>query len=236
VRLLGRLSHRLRALRPVAEPGPRRDGRRQLDHRVTHFQQSGTGRIGAYYNLLRVAPGSGRDRFTPVDEQARPGWYGCRLAETGCGTGPGRADAVERAVGDPSIRFLDDVDDEEKAPLMHACRSYLLPTKPTRQFTETFGIAAAEKMLAGGLGPIITTDCGGIREATGGHCLEHAPGDVDGLRARLDQLGCMSVGERAVLSARARAFALQFDRADVFDALLDKVRTTATFPRAGVAV
>jgi putative alpha-1,2-mannosidase len=49
----------------------------------THFHQSGTGRIGAYYNLLRVVPGDGHHRYTPVDERARPGSYACRLAETG---------------------------------------------------------------------------------------------------------------------------------------------------------
>ncbi|MDY7105465.1 MAG: glycoside hydrolase family 92 protein [Actinomycetota bacterium] len=52
----------------------------------THFHQSGTGRIGSYYNHLRVAPErrgvahSGR-RLTLADEEASPGRYRCRLVE-----------------------------------------------------------------------------------------------------------------------------------------------------------
>jgi glycosyltransferase involved in cell wall biosynthesis len=143
-----------------------------------------------------------------------------------CGSGPGLPAAIERAAGDPHIRFLDDVDDDEKAELMHGCRAFLLPTKPTREFTETFGIAAAEKMLAGGPGPLLTTDCGGTREATGGHCLEHVPGDVRSLRDGLDRIVELSNAERRALSERARRHALQFDRAGVFEGLLAKVDET----------
>ena len=64
------------------------------------------------------------------------------------------------------IVFLDDVDDDEKSPLMAGCAAFVLPSKPRPEFVETFGIALVEKMLAGG-GPVITTDTGGIGEAVG---------------------------------------------------------------------
>jgi glycosyltransferase involved in cell wall biosynthesis len=143
-----------------------------------------------------------------------------------CGTGPGLPAARQRAGSDPHIRFFDDVDDDEKAELMHGCRAYALPTKPTREFTETFGIAAVEKMLAGGAGPLVTTDCGGTREATGGHCLEHVPGDVRSLRATLDRVAELSTAERRAMAQRARRYASRFDRSTVFSGLLAKVDET----------
>ena len=46
------------------------------------------------------------------------------------------------------IRFLDDVDDDEKPHLMAGCATFVLPSKPRPEFVETFGIALVEKMLA----------------------------------------------------------------------------------------
>ncbi len=52
----------------------------------THFQQSGTGAIGTYYNFLRITPFCGKieDTFSlqPIsEEQARPGYYSCVFGE-----------------------------------------------------------------------------------------------------------------------------------------------------------
>jgi predicted alpha-1,2-mannosidase len=53
-----------------------------------HFQQSGTGRIRMYYNYLSVMPlldglaDAGR-RDVLDDERAEPGWYACRLRNSG---------------------------------------------------------------------------------------------------------------------------------------------------------
>jgi len=54
----------------------------------THFQQSGTGGIGVFYNYLRVIPFTddfpGKEgRWDLRKESARPGYYACELAETG---------------------------------------------------------------------------------------------------------------------------------------------------------
>jgi putative alpha-1,2-mannosidase len=54
----------------------------------THFQQSGTGAIGSYYNYLRIAPLSGAfdqvgDRWLLEAETASPGYYAARLGGTG---------------------------------------------------------------------------------------------------------------------------------------------------------
>lgn len=137
-----------------------------------------------------------------------------------CGNGPEGDRLHQLADGDAHIDILHDVTDDEKPLLMHACHTYALPSKPRPEFTETFGIAVAEKMLAGGLGAVITTRTGGLPEATGGHCLEHDPGCIRGLREQLDRVAKMTEHERRELAERARLYAQQFDRANVLDKLV----------------
>ncbi|MFK4040747.1 glycosyltransferase [Nonomuraea wenchangensis] len=135
------------------------------------------------------------------------------------GTGPALAEVRALAAADDRVVFLDDVDDREKALLMHGCAAYALPTKPEPDFVETFGIALAEKMLAGG-GPIITTTTGGAPEAVGDTAVIVRPGDVPSLVAALDRVVLeLSAAERHDMEMRARARALRFDRAAVFDDL-----------------
>lgn len=55
---------------------------------VTHFHPSGTGAVGVYGNCIRVTPQCGErrcpgERWSLVEETARPGYYAARLAETG---------------------------------------------------------------------------------------------------------------------------------------------------------
>ncbi|MEM6823054.1 MAG: glycosyltransferase family 4 protein [Verrucomicrobiota bacterium] len=132
-----------------------------------------------------------------------------------CGTGPALESMKELAGADDSIIFYNDISDKEKGPLMNACYTYALPSKPHPEFVETFGIAIAEKMLAGGLGVVVTTRTGGIPEATGGNCLEHEAGDVEGLTQQLNVVSVMSESERAELASRAQNFALRFDKGQV---------------------
>lgn len=139
------------------------------------------------------------------------------------GTGPSLPEVRELAARlDPSgerIVFLDDVDDDEKPLLMRGCATYALPTKPEPDFVETFGIALAEKMLAGG-GPVITTITGGTGEAVGDTAVIVEAGDVGALTAALDRVVLeMSEHDRRSLEWRGRDFALQFDRTQVFDDL-----------------
>jgi len=136
-----------------------------------------------------------------------------------CGNGPANEDLKALAGDDPWIVIYNDVSDREKGALMHGCFAYTLPSKPCIEFVETFGIAIAEKMLAGGLGPVITTRTGGIPEATGGQCLEHEAGDVEGVTHQLNVAAAMSVGEREDLSRRAREYAMQFDKKQVLEKL-----------------
>ncbi|MWB98246.1 glycosyltransferase family 4 protein [Agromyces seonyuensis] len=133
-----------------------------------------------------------------------------------------RAQAAASPVAD-RIRFLDDVDDAEKPKLMAGCAVYALPTKPKPEFVETFGIALAEKMLAGG-GPVITTLAGGVGEAVGDHAMIVPVGDPDAIAAAIDEavLG-MPRAERERRAVAAREWALQFDRLNVFDRLFDGV-------------
>jgi glycogen(starch) synthase len=135
------------------------------------------------------------------------------------GTGPALEQARAMAADDDRIVFLTDVDDAEKPLLMRGCVAYALPTRPEPDFVETFGIALAEKMLAGG-GPVITTLTGGTGEAVDDAAVIVEPGDVHGLAAAVDRVVLdMTAGERADLERRARAHAMAFERAAVFDAM-----------------
>jgi glycogen synthase len=149
------------------------------------------------------------------------------------GTGPSLAEMQALAAGDDRVVFLTDVDDDEKPLLMRGCAAYALPTRPEPDFVETFGIALAEKMLAGG-GPVITTRTGGTGEAVGDTALIVEPGDVAGLAAALDHaVLTLSEPERRRMAIRARTRALTFDRTAVFDALFpddDLQRLVATIP------
>jgi glycosyltransferase involved in cell wall biosynthesis len=124
------------------------------------------------------------------------------------------------------IRFLDDVDDDEKPHLMAGCAAFVLPSKPRPEFVETFGIALVEKMLAGG-GPVITTDTGGIGEAVGDTAMIVPVGAPSSIAAALDLAVTMPDDEQIVMAERAREHALQFDRTHVFDRLLERL-TEAT--------
>ncbi|MFI7541570.1 glycosyltransferase [Actinoplanes sp. NPDC049599] len=139
------------------------------------------------------------------------------------GTGPALQHVRAMAAEDEQVIFLSDVDDTEKGLLMRGCAAYVLPTKPEPEFVETFGIALTEKMLAGG-GPIITTLTGGTGEAVGDTAIIVEPGDVVALAAAVDTAVLeMPAEERADRERRARAHALTFDRARVFDDLFRPV-------------
>jgi len=176
-------------------------------------------RDGYVMFLSRIAPAKGVDDLLEA-------WSGCSLRGRKklivCGNGPAKEEVRARAAELGDVLVFDNVSDEEKGALMHGCFAWCLPSKPRPEFVETFGIAVAEKMLAGGPGPVITTPIGGIPEASGGHCLEHPAGDVEALRARLDEVGAMSDAERAELSARAQGFARRFDREAILGALIDR--------------
>ena len=148
------------------------------------------------------------------------------------GSGPQAAALRSLAAASPEaarITFLDDVDDDEKAHLMAGCAAYVLPSKPRPEFVETFGIALAEKMLAGG-GPIITTDTGGIGEAVGDCALIVPVESPSAIAESLDRVLAMSPDERAGWETRARLHALQFDRGAVLDAILDRVARVLRVP------
>ena len=133
------------------------------------------------------------------------------------GTGPALEHVQAMAKEDDRVTFLTDVDDREKALLMRGCAAYVLPTKPEPDFVETFGIALAEKMLAGG-GPIITTLTGGTGEAVGDTAVIVEPGDVTALAEAVDSAVLdMPETERRDREQRGRAYAM--DRVRVFDDL-----------------
>ena len=167
--------------------------------------------------LSRIAPAKGVDDL--IDAYKSSELYGVKKLVI-CGNGPMKDEIKAMSAEDSKIRVLDDVSDEEKGIIMHGSFAYCLPSKPRPEFIETFGIAVAEKMLAGGLGPVITTRTGGIPEASGGHCLEHEAGNVDELRECLNRAWFMTEEERRELSDRAREFALNFDRTAILDNLV----------------
>ena len=120
------------------------------------------------------------------------------------------------------IDFLDDVGDAEKPYLMAACAAFVLPSKPRPEFVETFGIAIAEQMLSGG-GPVITTETGGIGEAAGGHAIIIPVDDPDAIARAIDEAVALPAEDDFARAERARAHALQFDRANVFDRMFARV-------------
>lgn len=141
------------------------------------------------------------------------------------GNGPEGAALRDRAVASPvadRIVFLDDVDDAEKPRLMAGCAAFALPSKPRSEFVETFGIALAETLLAGG-GPVITCPTGGIPEAVGGHALLVPPGAPAAIADAIDRAVTLPAEERARRAAAGRAHAMQFDRARVFEGLLGQL-------------
>ncbi len=177
----------------------------------------GLERDGYVMFLSRIAPAKGVDDLVAAYRQSE--LYGVKKLII-CGNGPMKEQIQEMSSEDPWIEILDNVADEEKGALMYGCYAWCLPSKPRPEFVETFGIAVAEKMLAGGLGPVITTSTGGIPEVSGGNCLEHLAGDIDSLRDCLNRVASMSDAERKALSERARRFAYQFDRRNVLTKLL----------------
>jgi len=171
--------------------------------------------------LSRVVPAKGVDDL--IDAYKRCAFYGQKKLVI-AGVGPAWDAMIARADGDKNILFFNDVSDAEKGYLMHACSAYVFPSKPRTEFTETFGIAVAEKMLAGGPGPVITTRTGGIPEATGHHCLEHEPGDVDDLVVKLNELAAISPNAKQKLVKDAQDFAMQFDGTTILTKLRAKAQ------------
>lgn len=188
-----------------------------------YLRGRGLRRDGYVLFLSRLASAKGVDDL--IDGFAAS-MAGNQLQLVIAGRGP-EADALRKYATTSSaadrITFLDDVGDEEKPHLMAGCAAYVLPSRPQPEFTETFGIALVEEMLAGG-GPVITTDTGGIPEAVGDTALVVPSGAPHAIAGALDQalLG-MDGHMRAIHRDRARRYAQQFDRAIVFDRLFAKV-------------
>lgn len=217
-RFTGQLERRV----GISYPAIDTDDYLALDQRPGHVDEvlaaRGLERDGYVMFLSRIAPAKGVDDLIEA-------WSSCSLRGSKklliCGNGPAREEIQAMAARFDDVEVLDDVSDREKGPLMNGCFAWCLPSKPRPEFTETFGIAVAEKMLAGGLGPVITTSTGGIPEASGGHCLVHAAGNVEALRACLDRVGTMTLTQRRHLATEARTFAMRFDRLNILGKLLE---------------
>jgi glycosyltransferase involved in cell wall biosynthesis len=192
-----------------------RDGERVLTRR---------GLVRGEYVLFlsRLAHAKGVDDLIAGFERSRCAGT-ARLVIAGSGPDAGRLH--ELAAASPAgerITFLDDVDDAEKPHLMAGSAAFVLPSKPLPEFVETFGIALVEKMLCGG-GPVITTETGGIGEAVGDCAIFVPVEDPDAIAAALDRVGAMSRTDRDEMERRARSHAGQFDRAVVFDHVLERL-------------
>jgi glycosyltransferase involved in cell wall biosynthesis len=183
----------------------------------------GLERDGYVLFLSRLAAAKGvEDLIGGFERSSLP--EGIRLVIAG--RGPQEQAFRDRAAESPlaeRIEFLTDVGDGEKPYLMAGCAAFALPSKPRPEFVETFGIALAEKMLAGG-GPIITVPTGGIGEAVGDHAIMVPAEDPDAIAAALDRAVLHTTrAEREQWATDARAYALQFDRRNVFDRLFERL-------------
>jgi len=187
-----------------------------------HLAARGLERDGYVFYLSRLARAKGVDDLIAgfaASEAARDRQLVI------AGRGPEEMELRAIAAASPAadrIRFLVDVDDAEKPFLFAGAAAYVLPTKPRPEFIETFGIALAEKALAGG-GPAITTLTGGVGEAVGDTAMIIDVDAPDQIAAAIDRALTMDADERAEWEERAREHALQFDRASVFDALFARV-------------
>jgi len=187
------------------------------------MQARGLRRDGYILFLSRLAAAKGVDDLIAGFERSH---LGDDIELVIAGRGPQELELRERAAMSPlaaRIRFLTDVGDAEKPYLMAGCAAFALPSKPRPEFVETFGIALAEKMLAGG-GPVITVPTGGIGEAVGPHALLVPADDPDALAAALDRAVLEMTREERENSARAaRDYAMQFDRRNVFDRMFARL-------------
>ena len=193
-----------------------------LDRFAATLSRRGLHRNGYVLFLSRLARAKGVDELIAGFATSRSS-RGLTLVLVG--DGPEAEHLHQVAARSPAadrIRFLDDVDDDEKPYLMAGCAAFVLPSKPRPEFVETFGIALVEKMLAGG-GPVITTDTGGIGEAVGNTALIVPVEDPAAIAAALDQALDLPEHEREAMELRAREHALQFDRGRVFDALMARL-------------
>lgn len=170
--------------------------------------------------LSRLTPAKGVDDLI---EGYRASAASERVRLVIAGNGPALPELRALAGDDDRIVFLTDVDDAEKPLLMAGCATYVLPSKPRPEFVETFGIALVEKMLAGG-GPVITTETGGIGEAVGDTAITIRAGDPRSIARALDHAVLdLDPESRRSLAERARSYALQFDRVNVFDRLFTHI-------------
>lgn len=194
------------------------------DERIeSDLVRRGLTRGGYALFLSRIASAKGLDDLIEA-------YTGSRASERVnlvlAGRGPQEADVrrwIEEAGMSERIVLLTDVDDDEKPSLMAGSAAYVLPTRAQPEFVETFGIALVESMLAGG-GPVITCATGGVPEAVGDTALIVPPNDPSAIRAALDAVVCDWRPERLARHREvAREYALQFDRANVFDALFARL-------------
>jgi glycosyltransferase involved in cell wall biosynthesis len=180
----------------------------------------GLERDGYVLLLSRISPAKGVDDLIDGFERSTASDF---VQLVIAGNGPALAAMRAKAAASPAadrILFLDDVDDEEKRLLMAGCAAFVLPSKPTAAFVETFGIALVEKMLAGG-GPIVTTATGGIPEAVGDLAITIPIESPVAVGAAIDHVMLeMSAAERRSRARKARLHAMQFDRMNVFDKLM----------------
>ncbi|MFF3439813.1 glycosyltransferase [Streptosporangium sp. NPDC002721] len=192
----------------------------------------GLERDGYVLFLSRVTPAKGVDDLLAAYGRTR---CRSRVKLVVAGTGTSLEQVRAMAEKDDRVVLLTDVDDTEKPLLMRGCAAYVLPTRPEPDFVETFGIALAEKMLAGG-GPIVTTATGGTLEAVGDTAVIVEPRDIGGLAAAVDRVVLeMPAAERRHLELRARTRAMAFDRAAVFDGLFPREALTAGDPLPAAA-
>ncbi|WP_405058492.1 glycosyltransferase [Kribbella sp. NBC_01505] len=197
------------------------------DNIAETLTRRGLSRDGYVLFLSRIASAKGVDDLIDAYVGSRSA---SRVQLVLAGRGPQEAAVLARVAASglsDRVHVLTDVDDAEKPALMAGSAAFVLPTREQPEFVETFGIALVEKALAGG-GPIITCATGGVPEAVGDTAQLVPPRDPDTLRTTLDEVVCdWTPDQRTAAAERARAHALQFDRAQVFDRLFTHAQPPA---------
>ena len=134
------------------------------------------------------------------------------------GDGPQRAALTQLADGDPSIVFLDAVDDEQKRSWLRRANVVVAPA--TRG--ESFGLVLLEAMASET--SVVASDIDGYREAAGGHAYLFAPGDAAALEAGIVSALADETPQRV---AAARAYAAGWSMRtlmDEYEAVYERAR------------
>lgn len=142
-----------------------------------------------------------------------------------CGPRGNSTLAVETAArGEPAIKILGQVGDDELAWLYDNATGFVLPS-----LLEGFGVPVIEAAQRGL--PCVTSQGSALEEAIGGHAVLVDPNDTQSIRAGMERLVAMDPAEKDTMVSAAKAHAETLNQARFLDSwrrLLERERGAET--------